>query len=80
MQYKKHMKRTGGLVVAGVGLGLGSQLLGEAGSSYGQAAVGKVSKVMPMMGTMVGAGMVMDAVGDMSEYSKKMMKKKKGGH
>jgi hypothetical protein len=67
MNTKKHMKRMGGLMAMGIGLGVGSEVLGSVGSTQGQSAVGNISKAMPIMGTMVGASMVMDAVNDINK-------------
>lgn len=71
---KKYMKAGVGMVGLGVGLGVGSQVLGEMGSTVGQTAIGNISKAMPMMGNMVGAGMVMDSLSTMNKSAKKMMK------
>lgn len=67
-------KKARDLMALGLGTGFSSQLLGSAGSVHGQQAMGKISGKMPMMGSMVGAGMVMDSVGMMKKKADKMYK------
>jgi hypothetical protein len=68
---KKHKKAAFGLMATGIGLGVGSQVLGDAGSTHGQTAIGNISSKLPIMGKAVGAGMVMDAVGSLGKKRKK---------
>lgn len=69
---KKTKKDIGNLMVSGAAMGIGSQVLGDVGATHAQTAVGKITKHYPTIGTMVGAGMTMDAF---SQLQKKMKKK-----
>jgi len=70
---KKYKKAVGGMIVGGAALGLGSQVLGSVGgsaASSAQAGIGKVSGAMPVMGSIVGAGMVVDSLGRLKKSAK----------
>lgn len=74
--FKKHGKKTMQLAATGIGLGVASSAMSGI-SPQGQAAIGKVSGTMPKVGSMIGAGMVMDSIGELQKPLKKM---KKGGY
>ena len=71
---KKQKKMIKGLMGLGLGVGVGSQVLGSSGSVAGQQAMGNISGKMPMLGSMAGVGMVMDNLGMMKKQAKKMFK------
>ena len=55
-------RTVGGMVVGGIGMGVGSQLVGSIGGSsapHVQKAIGNVAKAYPTIGTISGAGAVM---------------------
>ena len=55
-------KTAGGMIVGGIGMGVGSQLVGSVGGSsapFVQKAIGNVAKAYPTIGTISGAGAVM---------------------
>lgn len=60
-----------GMVIGGVALGVGSQIVTHAGSPQTATALGEVSNYMPVMGNVIGAGMVLDS----TSYLKKPLKK-----
>lgn len=70
---KKPLKETFGLVTTGIGLGVGSQVLGDLGATHAQTAVGRVSKALPAVGSIYGAGLVLDTL---DAFGKKIIKKR----
>lgn len=55
-------KVAGGMIVGGIGMGVGSQLVGSVGGSSAplvQKAIGNVAKAYPHIGTIASAGAVM---------------------
>lgn len=72
---KKYMKDSMKMVATGVGLGVGSQVLGDVGSTHGQAAVGRIAKGMKPVGSMYAAGMVFDQLKKFKKQTGKMVKK-----
>lgn len=71
---KKYFKDTMKLTSLGMGLGLSSQALGDAGSTYGQKAIGKISSKMPVLGGLQATGMVLDQVKKLNKKTKKVLK------
>jgi len=77
---KKTMKAAKGMMGAGIGLGVGSEVLGDIGGAsagHAQAGLSKISGAMPTMGKMVGAGMVMGGIRGLQDATEPMNKKKK---
>lgn len=69
---KKTKKDIGNLTIGGAGMAIGSQTLGSIGATEAQTAVGRISKHLPTLGGVVGAGMTLDAI---NQLQKKMKKK-----
>ena len=67
--YKKIKKDTKNMMVAGIGLGVASELAPSSG-------IGKVSGAMPKIGTLVAGSWVLNAVNELNKSTKKIMKKK----
>lgn len=65
---KKKAKK---LMVTGLTLGVGSYAASSMGATSTATAMGNMSSKLPMVGTLYGAGMVMDAVKGMNPKKKK---------
>lgn len=61
MVFKKAKKNATDVLKTGVTLGVGSQVLGKVGSPQGQAAVGNLSKFLPIGSKVAGAGFAISA-------------------
>jgi len=68
---KKTKKDIGNLMIGGAALAIGSQTLGSVGATDAQNAVGKISRHLPTMGSMVGVGMTLDALNQLQKKTKK---------
>jgi len=61
-ELKELNQLAGGMIVGGIGMGVGSQLVGEVGGAsapHVQKALGNVAKAYPHIGTIAGAGAVL---------------------
>jgi len=74
MKPKKYAKDSLMMVGTGITLGVGSSVLGSLGGSAAnsaQSGLGKMSSAMPIMGSIYGAGMVMDSLDDLKKSAKR---------
>ena len=79
---KKYIKQGMGMVTLGVGLGMGSQVVGDLGltgsastaATSVQTGIGNLAKGMKPMGSLMGANMVMDSLGMLTKQTKKLNK------
>ena len=69
MKYKKHRKDIGNLIGASVALPLGASIVTGVGGNAG--ALTKLGGALPVVGTIKGGEMMMDALGDLSKAAKK---------
>ena len=82
-KYKKGMReysRFGvGMAATGIGVGVGSQVVGEvggAGAAGVQAGLGKITGAMPIVGSIMASGMVVRSLGMLQPERKSKGKKK----
>lgn len=66
---RKHMKDIMGLTTASIGIGVASGVVAEVGGNT--ATIGKVSKALPIAGSMIGTGIVMDELNKLNRKVKR---------
>lgn len=72
--FKKMQKNVLGLVETGMALGIGSQALSQIpGTGNAQVGLANVAAQLPAMGSIIGAGMALGAVEDLTKKSKKWL-------
>lgn len=72
---KKYLGSVIDITKGGVALGVGAEVVGEVGGETG--AFTKIGAFMPAMGTVIGAGFVVDALHELKGVSRIPKKKKR---
>lgn len=72
---KKLRKDANTMIKTGIGLGVGSAALGNAGSVYGQQAIGNISRKLPTMGNIAAVGGLMRGLKGLEKAAKPRKKR-----
>lgn len=68
---KKQIKAIGETALTGAGMGMALGGMGGASAAHGQAGISRATGYLPMAGTMIGAGLMMRAIGELEPKKRK---------
>lgn len=68
---KKQIKQLGETAMMGAGMGMALGGIGGASAVHGQEGIARATGYLPMAGRVMGAGMLVRAIGKLDPYKKK---------